>query len=472
MQRVNLIGGSYATASQAVAAQSCINLIPEPIPQQTGEPVQFADLPAPGLRTFARLTPAEVRGHYTTSSGDLVVVAGSVVYQVLASGAAVVIGTISSTSGQVRMADNALVLLIVDGTAAGYTATLPAAQGGAFGALEAITDPAFYGSRTIAVLDTYFILSQPEGGQWYVLPSNYLGNSTPIDPLYVASLTSRPQATAGVAVVGQSLWVLGAAGASEIWYDAGLTDFPFQRYAGIAPGPGCEAPYSIAADSQRVFWLGADQVGHARVYLGYQNQTTPCSTFAVERALADYGDLSGAIGHIYQQGGHIFYVLTVAAANATWVYDASTELWHQRVSTGGRVRANCWAAAYDQVFCGDYATGQVYAVSPNYPDEDGTLILRQRSFPHIVTSGTRARHQCFGVDMQTTATLRVLVDWSDDRGVTFGAQVLLEVQPGTTDFARLWRLGIARDRVYRLSWADPGATALLGAFIDLQPVLG
>jgi len=32
-----------------------------------------------------------------------------------------------------------------------------------------------------------------------------------------------------------------------------------------------------------------------------------------------------------------------------------------------------------------------------------------------------------------------------------------------------WRLGMARDRVFQLSWSDPIKTALSGAFVDALP---
>lgn len=53
MARINLTGGAYQARSLAVAAQRCLNLIPEPLPAQEQEPVEYAYYPMPGSKAFA-----------------------------------------------------------------------------------------------------------------------------------------------------------------------------------------------------------------------------------------------------------------------------------------------------------------------------------------------------------------------------------------------------------------------------------
>ncbi|MBS1072904.1 hypothetical protein JK222_14540 [Gluconobacter cerinus] len=60
--------------------------------------------------------------------------------------------------------------------------------------------------------------------------------------------------------------------------------------------------------------------------------------------------------------------------------------------------------------------------------------------------------------------------WSDDRAATFTAPQPLGLGATGNFWPTLWRLGMARDRVYRVIWTDPGATALMGAFIDIDLV--
>jgi hypothetical protein len=60
--------------------------------------------------------------------------------------------------------------------------------------------------------------------------------------------------------------------------------------------------------------------------------------------------------------------------------------------------------------------------------------------------------------------------WSDDRGVTFGNGVHQSLGKGGQYKAiPSWnRLGFARDRVFELSWTAACASALNGAFIDVE----
>ena len=48
-----------------------------------------------------------------------------------------------------------------------------------------------------------------------------------------------------------------------------------------------------------------------------------------------YPMLSDAFGYCYSDGGHTFYVLTFPSGNATWVYDATTAMWHERSTWTG-----------------------------------------------------------------------------------------------------------------------------------------
>lgn len=94
----------------------------------------------------------------------------------------------------------------------------------------------------------------------------------------------------------------------------------------------------------------------------------------------------------------------------------------------------------------------------------------QRAFPHLLTNGTRGIHRRLTLDMQSGASQSIEVDWSDDRGATFNAAQTVALGASGNGWPTLWRLGMARDRVYRLTWTDPGNTALMGVFLDLEPV--
>jgi hypothetical protein len=61
--------------------------------------------------------------------------------------------------------------------------------------------------------------------------------------------------------------------------------------------------------------------------------------------------------------------------------------------------------------------------------------------------------------------------WSDDRGHTWGSPVTQDIgEVGEYRTSLQWqRCGLARDRVWELSWSVPMKTALQGAWIDVTP---
>lgn len=65
---------------------------------------------------------------------------------------------------------------------------------------------------------------------------------------------------------------------------------------------------------------------------------------------------------------------------------------------------------------------------------------------------------------------QVFLSWSDDRGHSFGSPVGQPIgQKGEYLTSAQWqRLGLARDRVFLVEWSVPVATALLGAYIEVE----
>ncbi|GEM17979.1 hypothetical protein [Gluconobacter oxydans] len=459
-----------------------MNLYAEPIPQDEGEPVQFAYYPTPGLVTVKQ-PGGQGRCAYQTSQGDALFVMGDTLFKLNSDETILALGHISPGPYPVRISDNGTTLFVVDGGKnTGWYCSMPSDPGGDYGVLTKMGDSAFYGSPTIALLDTFFLFVNPDTTNWYTSPAQFSDEATtPFDSLYVASDATSLGTIVGLEVLGQYIWLFSRSQV-EFWYDSGASDFPFQRVQGVTVEAGCISPYSIAripttanTPNGAMMWLGQDRSGLARVYLGQQTSAVPVSTFPVDGALQAMGDLSGAVASVYQQDGHVFYVLTVPGKSSSWVFDVSAGLWHERCALDAdgnevQIRPLFWIQAYGKVWACDRDNGAIYQVTPNALDDAGTPIKRQRAFPHLLTAGTRGIHRKFMLDMQQAANVTVNVDWSDDRGVTFGDPRPLALGTTGNFWPTLWRLGMARDRVYRLTWTAPGITALMGAFIDIDPV--
>ncbi len=314
------------------------------------------------------------------------------------------------------------------------------------------------------------------------------------DSLDIATKNGYPDAIMGIIVMHREVWIIGTL-TSEIWYNAGTADFPFQVLPGTFIEHGCIAKYSIAKQDLSVYWLSQDEQGQAIVIRGTDYTAKRISTFAIENEFATYGKISDAIGFTYQQEGHVFYVLTFPYANKTWVFDQAAGLWHQRAWTDNngilnRHRMNCAANAYNMNIVGDWENGNLYKLDLNtYVDnidgeglnEDGSYpISRIRSWPALVNEGKRVVYQAFTADMQvgdddgiidgstTSNPPLVSLRWSDDRGRTYGNAVEQSIgaQGQYLTQANWNRLGMGRGRVFELSWSIPASTALNGAWIQ------
>ncbi len=66
----------------------------------------------------------------------------------------------------------------------------------------------------------------------------------------------------------------------------------------------------------------------------------------------------------------------------------------------------------------------------------------------------------------------IFLSWSDDRGKTFGNPVGQSMgRQGEFNTDPQWnKLGMARDRVFELSWSGPVITSLNGAFVEAKPL--
>ena len=163
--RVPLTSGAYKARSLIANAQACLNLVPERNPEDS--PVPFTYYTVPGLTQVAKDGSDVVRGLYASRDGTRVFeVIGGAVFLLTGLGAGTQIGTITEGHTPVSMADNGLIMVLVDGTANGYAYDLTAGTWGQ------ITDPSFYGATRVDYVDTYFTFNNPGTQQWYISLSN------------------------------------------------------------------------------------------------------------------------------------------------------------------------------------------------------------------------------------------------------------------------------------------------------------
>lgn len=481
MDRIPLLGGAYSARSVIANAQRCVNLYPEINPETSQAPVPVTHYYTPGLTLRATITPPLsspiVRGLYRTSKGNLYAVVGGSIYYISSTWTVTFMGNIPAATTPVSFSDNGTIVVMVTGAvSAGWWWNDGAVT------FTAISDPNFIGSATVQFLDGYFVFALAFTSQFYLSPYYWNGTS-PFDPTQIASKTGGSDPIVAVAVVRRELWLIGSL-TSEVWYNTGAADFPFERQPGVFVEHGTAATYSVAAADVALFFLSQDRQGRGIVFRLNDYQTSRISTHAIEKEIQSYSTIADAIGFTYQQDGHTFYFLTFPTANRTWVYDMSTNQWHERVwtnpadSSENRHLANAMAFAYGYNVAGDWRNGRIYTMDLGVYTDNGDPIVRRRSFPHFVYGGKRISYASFTADMEVGTELSVVgtpavsLRWSDKRGATWGTPVTLDMRFGQTDqYYRsllIRRLGIARDRVFELYWSFAYKTALNGAWIETE----
>lgn len=483
MPRVPLLGASYTSRSVIASAQEAINLYPEKNLPDGSPPVPVTFYPAPGLQLVSPPPSIEgMRSLYRATNGNLYAVIGTNVYSVSSSFVWTLLGTIPDNTTPVSFSDNGQVIVLVDGSATGYCIRM---SDDTFGTISSTN---FYGGAFVTYQDTYFIFNRPGTAQFYISLSNasyaMLTGGTAFDPLDIAAKGSADAIVAVIAIHGE-LWLIGQI-TTEVWYNSGAADFPYQRIQGAFVNHGAIAPYSLSSVDNNLLWLSQDQQGKCIVVMTDGYAARQVSVHALEQEFQSFGVVADAIAYVHQVEGHAFYVLTFPSADRTYALDIGTGQWHRRASIDGngvlhRHRSNCYAFAYGYNLVGDYQNGNLYDLTNAVYTDNGVAIPRIVTFPHLTQDGDRVIYWCFEADMatgqieggQTSDPPLVGLSWSDDRGFSYG-NVVTQSMGATGQYLTYpqWnRLGLARDRVFKMQWSANTNTALNGCWVEFQKCL-
>ena len=472
--RTPILGSSYVTRSTNAADARMVNLFPEIIPEGGKEPAFLSR--TPGLTSYATIGSGPIRGLYQLND-ILYVVSSNEFYSVTPDLVVTLIGEVSGTSGSVSIADNGTQIFIAcNGPSFIYNSvTEDFAQ---------INDGDFAGAVTVSYLNGYFVFNEPNSQKIWVTS---LLEGTSIDPLDFASAEGSPDKVVGGIADHKEYWVFGE-NTTEVWYGSGAADYPLSPIQGAFNEIGCLSPYSLAKMDNGVFWLGRDNRGQGIVYRANGYTGERISTHAVEWQIQQYDDLENTIGYTYQQDGHSFYVLIFTGADTSWVYDVSTQVWHERASFKNnrftRHQSNCQVFFNGLNVVGDYETNDLYYFDMTKFSDNGQPLKALRSWRALPTGSNTlkrtAQHSLqldckSGVGLNTGDFMnpQVILRWSDDAGHTWSFEnsksLGLLGQYGTRVIWR--RLGMTtklRDRVYEISISDPVQLVILGAHLDMS----
>jgi hypothetical protein len=497
------VGQSYTAPDAFQDSQRTLNYYVE-ISQDDKSKTPTALLGAPGLNPLfsvaSGISGGEVRGCWVlpggtraiTVCGDncaMVEVTVPATQTSIAQFTVSTFGTLLTNNGPVCIRDNGPgdEIVIVDGIY-GYTVNMSGAP-----VLTQITDSGFLGASRVAFIDGWLVFNKPNSQTFFTTgPTPY---TITFPGAFFALKDSSSDNLVTLMENNRELWLIGER-TSEVWYNAGGANFAFSRIPGVAPQIGCSAVNSIARLGSSLVWLGSSERGENIVIQTEQYSYKDISTRAVEAAISSYPLVSDAIGFVYEEGGHLFYVLTFPTADKTWVYDVASDSWHERASftsaTGAfhRIRANCFMNLQNIRMVGDYVSGYMHQMTRSVytdagfdedtgePTEEPLIALRRSPILWSRENRKRLFHGSLQVDFapgQGTQTgqgenPQAMMRFSDDAGATWGTQRLAPIgRAGRYKNRAMWRrLGQARDRVYEVSVSDPVNRDIVGATLFAQ----
>ena len=347
-----------------------------------------------------------------------------------------------------------------------------------------ITDPGFLGAQRIAFIEGWLIFNQPGTRTFYTT------GPTPYSILFPGAFFSLKDSSTDNLITlfenNRELWLIGER-TTEVWYNAGLTNFAFSRIPGVGPQIGCAAVNSITRMGAQLAWLGKNEQGENIVVMSAQYSWQRISNHGVEHAITQYPVVADAIGYAYEEEGHLFYMLTFPTADVTWCYDATTGQWHKRLSWDPvaavyhRHRSNCYMDFGDVRIVGDYENGSFYQMSRQFYSDAGNPLRALRRTPHIWQKQNRGRvffsqlqiEFTPGVGLQTGqgSNPQCMLRWSSDGGFTWSTEQWSGIgAAGETRNRAIWYLlGEDRDRVWEASITDPVPRDIIGATCFMEP---
>jgi hypothetical protein len=364
------IGATDRAAALTVNAERTINWFPE---LATGTPKAKTWLvPTPGLYPFVVLGAGPVRALYA-EEGRAFAVGGPHFFEILASQTFIYRGTVGSDNRPATISSNG---------SDGHQLFITSAGGGFIFNLDtntftAIADTDFPTPVSMgAFVDGYFLALQANSDRFQM---SALEAGLTWDALDVAQVSHTTGIVRALVPVHREVWLLGTS-TTTVWADIGDPDFPFAPIPGAVIEQGIAGLFAWTVVDNALVWIGQNEDGGRVAYRAQGYQPQRISTHAVEFAWAQLPTVEDAIGWSYQDRGHAFACWYLPQAETTWVYDVSTQAWHERALWDPTNLmwtphlARCHAFAFDKHLVGARDSPAVYVLDAD-TYTDGRVVV-------------------------------------------------------------------------------------------------
>lgn len=457
MKILPLFGSGIAGKSYVVTRQRRLNCYFEN--REDGDKTKVAVFGTPGLvASFMANTPLglPMRGLLGTQSA-LYLVAYNQFQSVTALGAVLASGTLGTSAGLVSLAYSPTNVVVVDGASAyvHVPSTLT------FGPIPSF--PAT-GAKTVTFVSSFFVCEQPGTQQFWVSNSN---DGSIWNALAFASASSFSDNILAVDNLLGNL-ILFCQQHTEFWQNIGAAPEPFAPILSAQNEYGLAAIFSRAHVDQSIVFLAQTREGQVQfVQLNGFNPVV-ISNPDLEYIINRFASVSDAVALSYEQDRHKFYQVSFPTDNRSFLFDCSTRLWSE-VQTGPSVLPSRHWANLSTYYRGgtvfsDYATNQIYTMSPTQYTDNGQTIIREVITRHILSNFNRVRISLLYLDMDVGVGLQtgqgsnpqIMLQYSKDNGRTWSAERWVTSGAVGMYLTRvLWRrFGSTRDATFRIRMSD------------------
>lgn len=501
---------AYTNPFYSIGVEICQNLLLEQSASENSKAAYYL-LKIPGMKRLGAVDAVNkgaCRVLITTGLGRTFGVFGNAFCEIDQNGGKLQIGTLYSKSGQIQAAENGRQMILVDGNA-GYIFDFATTS------FNPILDEFFPGNAEgtsapthVVYNDTRFIVNNVGTNEYYYSNPYYQYNadnsSASYDPAvfngYWNPIQSGRKFAQADNIVGLStaqnyVWLFGYS-SCEVHYDTGNYNGQlYARYDGAIINVGCHAPQSIANLANNVFWLGTDKTGILGVFTNDGMQPRRISKRGIEQIIESMSVYEDAIGWTYSHAGHSFYNIYFPTASKSFVFDLTTDSWHERTfldKSDGKLYAHkaLYATAnFNKVIIGHNSHSTIFEFDANYYQNDNAedagvnYIKCIKTTPINFQNGVFVRYNAVQPILQQGVGLAVnnidgvgtdplvWIAWSDDAGRSWSSEFSAPMGKlgEYNKRSRILTAGLSRNRVWRIAITDPVQVILVGLIVEALP---
>lgn len=362
--------------------------------------------------------------------------------------------------------------------------------------LVEITDPDFDGpASSVTYSDGLFVFSKADSDLFF---NSAIKDGLSYDSQDFSQAVADPDNIRSVIAYRSQLYVLGSQ-TIEIFRNTARVPAPYVRLSGGVIDVGVSAPQSVKLFAGQFAFVGRSVNETPAVWLVSGGQKTKISTIAIDNELQKLSEaeVENIFAWVYAASGNYFYAFTTPST--TFVYDSTTQRWHERQSIKGASLTQCRVgtavSAYGRVIVGDLQGGKIGELSETEYLEYGRLIRRfftTKPFDNMgdpvflaktevvveagvgltdditIESGTTI----LGAPITVTAGKdpQLTMSYSDNGGRTFIGEFSRSMgRMGEYNARPIWRRGgrFPRSRVLKYEMASPNKFAVVKAEVTL-----